>query len=1028
MYYNQLIQNINDKSNSSSTTSIGISSQIEDENEFSENETQLQNILQKGKRTKKNTKIIYELIKKLSFFPEFQENYLEKIDDYSLIQLCKTMQYEKIEPCEFIFKEGDNCNGKVYIILTGSALVIEKRNSKDVIKIGNIPSRYQKQSHNRKNSMNSNSNQRKSIITNFQENGFIIQSPAKQTSTENDNNRINHSHHSRHSRSIDISITLTNYSILATNQNTEQADYSSDYEFKILDLNYEKNMVLQPEESNKSSLEEEILNKLDSTGGIAIDYLISGQIFGENALIINKKRSSSILTTAKCELLIIKVSEYKKIKEKYNNSKKQKKDFILSKLPDLSSIDSEKILEGILNNFQNESFIIDSLITQEGKIGNHIYLLAEGSCEVSKIIVVEEQATQLMLPVRQSSNLVLARLGPGIFFGEEILNTSDDAPYQYTTKIISSEAVIYSIEKRKFLQRFPAACVLSVKRLYKKKKFFHEEVIKNKMQKKFDHRKVDVVVFPKENLPVISNNQFESEQKLKVDLQLTETSVVVKKTSNLIENYKKVSLNDCKEFINSNPIKISPRKIINQTDMDFPSQRNSCKPDGSLIKPLTQRNIELQSETKELEIDESLRKQYVKLNNRTDLLCGTSESLNFVPIKGTRKSIHTPISKSVREGITNFYDQLKLEENRKVVETQRIERVKRMQELALDQDIITSNPIDDKLISEEREIFSARGLQPKSLMTPFVDHACFKNLKTTRSSPSLPLFSTNLKDLSRKFSNVGVNHQNNVINRPNDPMKQIQKGFRSTIKNSNWDNYFDGMENNMKKLGCPFQKQTKDSANKIADYKISFGKEFGDNSERLNQMIKIQHGFLKMLPEYPKTHDVNLELLKKYDKRRTLYRWNSHIAENEFKNLLSNNAVLTTKSDLALSARENKSAHGSTLVFDEFGRLTLQKDNIKTNLAKRQSNKYSLSLSKLKSNSEADLKSGTFMLSPLPMPTILSSQHTNSPFEAPKRVNSICQESINSKKYREQCQLSESKKSQMINRVLQTNDIGNKKY
>ena len=945
-----------------------------------ENEAQLQKIFQNGKRTEKMNRTICELVKKLSFFPKFQENYLEKLDDYAFIQLCKTMEYEEADPCESIFNEGDNHNGKVYVILTGSALIIEKRSSIDTIKLRNIPTIFQAVNH---FNQLTEIERLKNNLRRIQTNTSLPNIESQYISVENDHQSIQNS----------LSQTSPKISSVALNENLEKSNNVSNLK--------PKSCVVNTPESYISSIEKQILSKIDSIG-IVVDRLSPGQIFGENFLLSNEKVSLNILTASKCEFLIIKVSEYKKIIEKYDFSKAQKKEFILKKLPELCKIDSEQNLEDILTNFYNENFNIDAVITQEGKIGNKIYLLAEGFCEVSKMIVIEEQAAKLMVPARQSINMILARVGPGVFIGEEILNNFDGLPYQYTVKVISSKAIFHVIQKKIFLQKFPEESIFSVKKMYIKKKNFHEKIIKSQMQKKFDYSKIDLVVAPKidfvvapkidllvtpeENLPII---EAKINQKAKDNSKLKEKSVP-KTNPNSFENSRKVSLQDCKELITINPIKLSPKKHqTNQIDIDFGFQRSSSKSDGLSIQSCSPYYSE-QINIKDQETDEDLKTEFIKINNRSELMGGCPELESFTVVKGIRKSINYSLTKSLREGITHFYEKDKLEKNRKALEIQKEEEI-RMQGVDLDQEMMITNiQIEDKPNLEESEMTTIEH-QKKSLMTSFADKIANKDLKTSKLTSNLSIFDSYLANKSRAESC----HQDNGNDKSEaeDQMKQSQKVFRSTDKRSNWDAYLDGMKNNLKVLGSPYQKYNRESANNLSDYKISFGKEFDDYNERATKMMMIQSGILKMIPEYPKGHDSNLELLKKYDKRRTRYLWKSHSIQDQFKNLLSNNVAASLQSDISSSIRENISNNGSGLIVNEFGRLSLQKDNIKNHLAKKQSEKYSSSIKKVKSSSsQTHLKSQKkteFIVLATPISSMASTYYSSSQLESPYKLNPI---------------------------------------
>lgn len=66
------------------------------------------------------------MIKDFKFCKKFFETN-ENLEHDAILQICKTMKYEKVDGDTILFKQGDESNGKLYIIYSGKVSVVLKQ-------------------------------------------------------------------------------------------------------------------------------------------------------------------------------------------------------------------------------------------------------------------------------------------------------------------------------------------------------------------------------------------------------------------------------------------------------------------------------------------------------------------------------------------------------------------------------------------------------------------------------------------------------------------------------------------------------------------------------------------------------------------------------------------------------------------------------------------------------------------------------------------------------------------------------------
>jgi CRP-like cAMP-binding protein len=84
-------------------------------------EAMLRNLMNK-QRSDNEAWSLYEYVREFKFFQQYVN--IETMENEAVLHICKNIKYEKYKKDDVIFKEGDQSNGKVYIIFSGSIKVV----------------------------------------------------------------------------------------------------------------------------------------------------------------------------------------------------------------------------------------------------------------------------------------------------------------------------------------------------------------------------------------------------------------------------------------------------------------------------------------------------------------------------------------------------------------------------------------------------------------------------------------------------------------------------------------------------------------------------------------------------------------------------------------------------------------------------------------------------------------------------------------------------------------------------------------
>jgi len=523
----------------------------------------IRRILQLETRTDYEAKLLYESIKDFLFFQTFNErNKSNHFETGAFVHLCKNMKYEKLPAGSVVFKEGDNSNGKMYIVYDGEVKVITK--NQDVFVKQNIErDRKQKMQNikldtstsyhksttfateisgenennghplSRSTSRVSNpkyipeltavteateearslspSNRQRSIFFPMKS-GFSAMSEEGKTPLRKRRSSIkpidptkNTTEHKPSAFKMDrtgsnISDIHSDLPLMRNRSTSDPRRHGISSQNSIGSSHFapknNRQSIFSSQNSGisdfsaKYSDEELTLDEKISLYGSIKDTIYKGGFFGELALFSNQKRTATIMTTTETELLIIEKNDFRFVSDNYDQKKKKIVEFMFKYFPDVENINTYSIVEGLLYLLEEKSYLCGDYLGREGQKGNRVYIIYDGECELTKNLMVESSTvTGSLKGYLRATNghnveLSLFKVEAGVFIGDEIF-FSGEGVYNFSVKVTSANAVIFSIDKDKFLRRFPLGVLEELKKVYNQKKISHEKMLRARIQNKF---------------------------------------------------------------------------------------------------------------------------------------------------------------------------------------------------------------------------------------------------------------------------------------------------------------------------------------------------------------------------------------------------------------------------------------------------------------------------------------------------------------------------------------------------------------
>jgi cAMP-binding proteins - catabolite gene activator and regulatory subunit of cAMP-dependent protein kinases len=117
------------------------------------------------------------------------------------------------------------------------------------------------------------------------------------------------------------------------------------------------------------------------------------------------------------------------------------------------------------------------MITREGTEGDFFYLLYKGKCELKKKPL--EEKPDIYTRPDEKKRIAICQVDVGSFIGEEILFCKE---YEYDVKVVSSGAVLFEFDKKRFREDFEPDLIQSLKKLYLEKREKNLEIFSSALK------------------------------------------------------------------------------------------------------------------------------------------------------------------------------------------------------------------------------------------------------------------------------------------------------------------------------------------------------------------------------------------------------------------------------------------------------------------------------------------------------------------------------------------------------------------
>lgn len=169
-----------------------------------------------------------------------------------------------------------------------------------------------------------------------------------------------------------------------------------------------------------------------------------GTLFGETGLLSDKKRNASIIALEDIELMVFHKSSLDLIKASYSNDIAEKRESIITLIPEVSKISNPLRIVQLLEYFKPKKAKKGDTITEEGKKSNIVYFLDDGELEITKIISMPKIVNNRSVAYVDTNTRISNIQGKGIV-GEDCLEP--DGKYKYTVVVKTPEAKLFTLEK-----------------------------------------------------------------------------------------------------------------------------------------------------------------------------------------------------------------------------------------------------------------------------------------------------------------------------------------------------------------------------------------------------------------------------------------------------------------------------------------------------------------------------------------------------------------------------------------------------
>mgnify|MGYP000960593413 FL=1 len=227
--------------------------------------------------------------------------------------------------------------------------------------------------------------------------------------------------------------------------------------------------------------------------GVYRDKIEQGGAFGHAALQKGDvKRNATMIAASMVELLVIQKEDLQVIREHFYKTRLQMKEFLLKYFPYMDNVNASKTIESYLYLLREDIYNQGAVLCQEGTKKDKIFIIFEGKCQLMKTFTVDQSNNHRIhdASLHKRSAKIFQQMLPisllerGAFIGEETLFNQHEH-YEYTAKVISPRAVIYSIDRNIFEVRFPRMTFEGIRQMHLVRQANHVEVVNSILKTKY---------------------------------------------------------------------------------------------------------------------------------------------------------------------------------------------------------------------------------------------------------------------------------------------------------------------------------------------------------------------------------------------------------------------------------------------------------------------------------------------------------------------------------------------------------------
>jgi len=362
----------------------------------------IREILRKDKKSHEECVFLYKKLKKFEFFTQFRANNPDLHAVDALVALCRILKLETYGPESILFRAKDQNDYKIYLVLSGIVNCCKVQEPKNFFKS-------------------------KTLV--FDDESSTDATPRSTVDAKS---------FVRRERGLKTTI-------------------SPQARFKFFES---KSRLSDFESACNAATETSVYDGLK-----IIDSIKAGGTLGSKNLDNPpQKREFTAIAGTLCELLSFRLEDYHSLVTRFEKSNTKLQNFLFDHIPELEKSVRRELFQNLENFFWEETFPIHNRITIEGNKGKTLYILYEGKCELLK----EYDSRTNSIPTDRSISLPTSRIciiEPGVFIGEEILFNKTNL-YEYTAKVISSEAKVLAIDKNIFKTKFPHSVLYGLHKLF----------------------------------------------------------------------------------------------------------------------------------------------------------------------------------------------------------------------------------------------------------------------------------------------------------------------------------------------------------------------------------------------------------------------------------------------------------------------------------------------------------------------------------------------------------------------------------